>query len=381
MLRRRPSTPLLILLALLLFLGPLGGTGWYYSEKVYNGALAVTSSKPSFDLEVVSAQNDRVTLRPAPAEHPSADWERDGTWGLVWEQGYGQMGSIIEVIGQQVTRNFRLMQAEPSAGTRTRVDAGAWPENPQTAYGFSFTEVSTTSRLGSFPAWFLPGAKNTWMIFVHGKGSSRRESLRILPVFVQAGYPTLVVTYRNDDGTPPSPESSYRFGQTEWEDLEGAVRYAEAQGARSLVLVGYSMGGAIVTNFLYRSPLSQRVRGVILDAPALDFEGVINYAARRQSLPEVVTWLGKTVSAWRFNIDWERWNLLHRAAELRVPILLFHGAADDVVPIQTSDALAAARPDLVTYAQFEGARHTRSWNIDPGFYQQRVKDFLDKLGP
>lgn len=381
MLLRRPPAPWLILLAILLFLGPLGGVGWYYSEKVYDGALAVIKPKPSFDLEVVSAQNDRVTLRPAPAENPSADWARDGTWGLVWEQGYGQMGSIIDVMGQQVTRNFRRIQAEPSAGTRTRVDAGAWPENPQTAYGFSFSEVFPTSHLGSFPAWFLAGSKDTWMIFVHGKSSSRREALRILPIFVDAGYPTLVITYRNDDGAPPSPESSYRFGQTEWEDLEGAVRYAEAQGAKSVVLVGYSMGGAIVTNYLYRSPLSRRVRGVILDAPALDFEGVINYAAQQQSLPEIVTWLGKTVSAWRFNIDWERWNLLHRAAELRVPILLFHGTADDVVPIQTSQALAAARADLVTYAQFEGASHARSWNRDPGFYEQRVKDFLDTLGP
>ncbi len=379
MLRRRPPAPWLILLALLLFLGPLGGTGWYYSEKVYDGALAVNNSKPSFDLEVVSAQNDRVTLRPAPAEHPNSDWQRDGTWGLAWEQGYGQMGSIIDVIGQQVTRNFRRMQAEPSPGTRTRVDAGAWPENPQAAHGFSFKEVSTTARLGSFPAWFLAGSTDTWMIFVHGRRASRREALRILPVFVQAGYPTLVVTYRNDDGAPPSPELSYRFGQTEWEDLEGAVRYAEAQGARSVVLVGYSMGGAIVTNFLYHSPLADRVRGVILDAPALDFEGAIDYAAKQQHLPGLVTWAGKTVSAWRFNIDWERWNLLHRTAELRVPILLFHGTADNVVPIQTSQALAAARPYLVTYATFEGASHTRSWNVNPGFYEQRVKDFLDKL--
>ncbi|MCK4828870.1 alpha/beta hydrolase, partial [bacterium] len=65
-------------------------------------------------------------------------------------------------------------------------------------------------------------------------------------------------------------------GLTEWKDLEGAAKYAAERGAEKLILVGYSMGGAIVTNFLYRSPLAGKVLGAILDAPMLDLNATID---------------------------------------------------------------------------------------------------------
>ena len=47
------------------------------------------------------------------------------------------------------------------------------------------------------------------------------------------------------------------------------------------------------------------------------------------------------------------------------PILLIHGAIDPTVPVEQSRELAARRPDLVTYEEFPGARHTQAWNRDP----------------
>jgi hypothetical protein len=49
-----------------------------------------------------------------------------------------------------------------------------------------------------FPAWYVEGTKDTWMIFVHGHGTDRSEGLRILPTIVEQGLPSLVMTYRND---------------------------------------------------------------------------------------------------------------------------------------------------------------------------------------
>ena len=55
-----------------------------------------------------------------------------------------------------------------------------------------------------------------------------------------------------------SPDGFYRFGETEWEGLEGAAQYALDKGAEDLILVGYSMGGAIITNFLFESLLAEQ---------------------------------------------------------------------------------------------------------------------------
>ena len=132
-------------------------------------------------------------------------------------------------------------------------------------------------------------------------------------------------------------------------------------------------------NFLYQSPVAEQVRGVILDAPVLSFESVIDFGASQKGVPGPLTELGKASAGLRFDIDWENRNYLSRADELAVPILLFHGDADETVSIKTSDALANARPDIVTYVRVAGATHVRSWNMDPGGYEATVTSYLRDL--
>jgi pimeloyl-ACP methyl ester carboxylesterase len=267
-----------------------------------------------------------------------------------------------------------------------RVDSYAIAGDPQSAYSLPFEEVSYSSPLGDFPAWAVEGSSNTWAIFVHGRGEERREAMRMLRTVSAAGHPSLVITYRNDEGLPTNPDGFHRFGQTEWEDLEGAVAYALDEGADDLILVGHSMGGAIVMSFLYQSPLAEKVRGVILDSPMLEFGATVDHGASQRSLPVVglplpgvLTGVAKTVSNLRFDLDFEALDYLKRADELAVPILLFHGDADDTVPVETSDALAKARPDIVEYVRFAGANHVRLWNADPAAYEAAVEGFLRGL--
>ena len=82
------------------------------------------------------------------------------------------------------------------------------------------------------------------MLFVHGYNTPRREALRLLAPVVKAGFPAMVLAYRNDPGAPSSADGLRRWGATEWRDLEAATAYALDHGAERVVLVGYSMGGA-----------------------------------------------------------------------------------------------------------------------------------------
>ena len=212
-------------------------------------------------------------------------------------------------------------------------------------------------------------------------GAERTELLRTLPTFVEHEHPTLTITYRNDEGLPASPSGYYQFGADEWEDLEAAAKFALAAGAQELILVGYSMGGAITLSFLYNSALANRVKGVLLDSPALDFEWLVDDQATRQRpagvpLPKALTALAKFLAARRFAIDYRAMDYLKRVEALSVPVLLFHGSADPRVPISLSDRLAEARPDIVEYLVFDGALHVASWNQDPQRYEIAVRRFL-----
>lgn len=359
----------------------VAGGGWYYSNQLRDEALVPANDPPEPDLKVLSLEEGVVTLGVTPEASKDGYWTEDGVFGLEWEGGYGRVGAILEIDDRQVVREFSPLHGAPEVGDVARLDSFAFPGDPQQAHGIPFEEVTFTSALGNFPAWFVDGPRDTWVIFVHGRGADRREALRMLPIVTELGFPSLAITYRNDPEALPSSDGYYRFGQTEWEDLEAAADYAVRQGAEDLVLVGYSMGGAIVVNFLFESPLADRVVGAVLDAPMLDFGATVDLGARQQEVPGLLTAIGKRVAGSRFDIDWGELNYLKRADELAVPILLFHGDEDGSVPVETSDALASARPDIVTYVRVAGAGHVRAWNVDPAAYESAVGDFLMVVAP
>jgi len=357
----------------------LWGIGWYVSDVLKDGALIPDHTPPEYDLRVGTIREGRVTLHPTSTAKADGPWTREGTWGLERHTGYDHVGMIVEIDEDKVVREYMPISGSLKEGELARLDSWAFPGDPLQAFGIPFREVSYSSSGGDFPAWLMDGTEPMWVIFVHGKGAERGQALRMVPIMAEMGYPFMVITYRNDDGVPYDKDGFYRYGQTEYEDLENAVIYALNHGADRVVLVGYSMGGAIAAKFLYDSPLANKVSGVILDAPMMDFNATIDLGASQKGYPRFVSAIGKAISSYRFSVNWRALNYLKHADRLSSPILLFHGDADTTVPIRTSDALAKARPDLVTYVRVEGAYHVCAWNKAPDSYEAAVRDILMKV--
>jgi len=368
-----------VVVVILVVVGGVFGGAWYISDILETDALKIDTSEAAFDLRVAAVSDGRVTLAATSETNLDGDWKRDGVWGLAWETGYAQVGAVISATSDEVVREFLVLDGVPDAGTPAKIEGFAYPSDPLAAHSLVFEEVQYSSPIGELDAWLVDGTRPTWAIFVHGKSANRRESLRMLPVVVEEGFTSLVITYRNDDGMPPSEDGYYNYGTTEWEDLEGAAQYALSQGAEDLVLVGYSMGGAIVTNFLYESSIADRVRGVILDAPMIDFGKTVALGAREQNLPSFMVGLAKWLGGVRFGMDWDAMDYQTRIEQLKAPILLFHGDADTTVPVSSSDALAEARPDIVTYVRVSDTEHVRAWNTDREAYEGAVRGFLRGL--
>lgn len=375
----QPKVLLLALLAVVLVMGSgLFAGGWYLSNVLRDGAFVIEDyAGPLPDLRIIALGDGSITLGVTPETDADGLWTQNGIWGVEGDDTYGQISAIDNVNDQQVVREFVALTGSFAKGDLVRLSSWAFPENPQDAFGLPYEEVSFRAPLGDLPAWIVDGPRDdVWVIFAHGKGAKQGEALRMLPSVNALGLPSLLITYRNDEGVPPSADNYYRYGQTEWEDLHAAVEYALSQGAEDVVLVGYSMGGAIVANFLYQSSLADRVRGVILDAPMIDFNETVDLGAREGGYPLFVANIAKFFARFRFDVDWQALDYLSRADELDTPILLFHGDADKTVPVETSDALAIARPDLVEYERFPDARHVGAWNTDPERYEDAVQDFL-----
>ena len=280
---------------------------------------------------------------------------------------------------------LRAAPAPPGGVAPARLGRDVYDTVAQ-ATGVPSSDVTIPCAGGGCPAWFLPGPGRTWAILVHGKGATRTEPLRALRGVHAAGLPALVISYRNDPGAPADPSGYYRYGASEWPDLDNAVLYAQQHGAQRVVLVGFSMGGGIVASFLEHSPRRNLVTALVLDAPMLSFRRTVAFGAAQRSLPVVglaiprpLTWTAQTLAGWRFGIDWAAIDYLD-GRWLSVPTLLFHGTADQTVPVTTSDALRRTHPALVRQVRVQGAAHVASWNTDPTRYDAAVRTFLGQAG-
>jgi pimeloyl-ACP methyl ester carboxylesterase len=369
--RRRARIAVLtaVVATVLLVAGGVGlAVSWHFSDSVlvpnHDGWQAV-------DVEGVGPH--RVVLKG------TEETRRPGIYGLLWRGGHAIVGKVLRDDGQKVTRRISDVDGYLVPGKQSWFDTDVYPGDPRQALGLPFRTVSVPGELGPMPAWVIPGrghADGDWAILVHGLNGDLQEGLRPAPVLRRAGITSMLISYREDPGAPQSPDGLHHLGMTEWRDLEAAARFALAHGARHLLLYGYSMGGAIIAQFMERSPLAPRVSSLILDAPVLDWRRVLEFNASETGFPALAANPLEWTIAARVDVDWNRLDALRHTADFQLPILLFQGTDDELVPLSQSEAFARRLPRWVTLYRVPEAGHTQSWNVDPPLYERRLRAFL-----
>jgi pimeloyl-ACP methyl ester carboxylesterase len=126
----------------------------------------------------------------------------------------------------------------------------------------------------------------------------------------------------------------------------------------------------------------------VLDSPVVDWLETLQYQAELMRLPAPLTraaletlaapWGGR-VTGLAAPLDLAVMDFVARADALTVPVLLMHSDDDGFVPPDAARALAAARPDIVTYVPFQTARHTKIWNYDEERWRRTIADWLRQL--
>jgi alpha-beta hydrolase superfamily lysophospholipase len=332
------------------------------------------------DLDVAA---QTITLGSTP------DTRLPGRYGLFTSgtQSYVKLGTVLAQDASTVKRKL-LTEVPSDAHLAAEAGFSGWDYDDPDQLHLPYTDALVGTSAGICPAWLFPGDSDTWVIQVHGRGTTRAECLRAVPVFHALGMPVLVASYRNDGEGARTRGGRYALGTTEWRDIDAAIGFAVRAGARRVVLMGWSMGGAIVLQTALNAARRDVIAGIVLESPVVDWRSVLQFQARQMHLPDVVTSLalGTLESEWTSPlartapISFDRLDVVARAGELQHPILLMHSDDDGFVPADASHALAAARPDLVDMEVFTGARHTKLWNYDQNRWSEAIADWLERTG-
>ncbi|MDI5963102.1 hypothetical protein POF50_028335 [Streptomyces sp. SL13] len=332
-------------------------------------------------LTVHDVRPDRVTLTRSLATVRRGVYGLQGTSnGASGEPAHAAVGAVLDTTPTTVTRELLLPQRGwLKPGSRVRITPQVHAGNPHETHGLRYAEDPVESELGHLPAWFVPGDRATWVIAVHGLGATREQPLAVLPLLHRLGFPVLSVSYRNDPGAPKSPDRVSHLGDTEWRDVDAALRHAVHYGARRVVIHGWSTGAAMALRTADLSPLRDRIAGLVLDSPVLEWQAVVRSLAREHGVPGVFLPLATRAVAGRTGLYGGPLTGSADPDRLTVPTFVAHGPGDSVAPWRTSRAFAARRPDLVTLFRVDGAEHQGMWNVDPDAYEESLRRFLTPL--
>ncbi|WP_344530107.1 alpha/beta hydrolase [Streptomyces albiaxialis] len=308
-----------------------------------------------------------------------------GVYGLTGRGTHAVVGPVLDdptdkgAPSTVVRRLDRVAQGQLSTGATVRLTPVVHVGDPGTALGMEFTEVEIPGELGALPAWFVPGDRAHWVIAVHGLGATREHPMTVLPFLRQQRLPVLDIAYRGDPGAPRPLDGLGHLGDSEWRDLDAAIRYALRYGAERVILYGWSSGATMALHAAANSALRDRISGLVLDSPVLDWKRTLRALAAAQGTPRALLPLVVRAVQGRTGLSEGRLAAVAHPASLALPTLLLHGPDDTIAPWAASQALAESRPDLVTLHTVEHAPHAAMWNADPEGYEEALRRFLTPL--
>lgn len=309
-----------------------------------------------------------------------------GTYGLAGRGSHAVTGPVLETdtaadaTADTVVRELeRVDHGELNPGDKVRLTPQVYTGNPRDALGLRCADVEIPGELGALPAWFVPGERGTWVITVHGLGATREHPMVVMPCLARLRLPVLGLAYRGDPGAPAPPDGVGHFGDVEWRDLDAAIRYAVRHGAERIVLHGWSTGASMALHAAANSALRDRISGLVLDSPVLDWQKALRGLVAARRTPRMLLPLAVRAAEGRTGLHAERLAEVADPSRLTVPTLLIHGPDDTIAPWSGSQEYAAARPDLVTLHRVDQAPHAAMWNASPATYEETLRRYLTPL--
>ena len=238
---------------------------------------------------------------------------------------------------------------------------------------FSVTSFDGLTLHGRFYE-YAPGAPMELMFHGYRGGAERDLSGGVQRCF-RVGRSALVVDQRC---CGRSGGHVITFGIREHRDCLTWVDFALRRFGPDvkIILTGISMGASTVLTAGGRD-LPPNVIGILADCGFSTPRDIIREVIRQMGLPAGLSYPFVKLGARLYgHFDLEETSALEMAARCKVPVIFFHGEADDFVPCAMSRQLyeaCASRKRLVTVP---GAAHGLSYPMAPELYLQELRDFF-----
>ena len=244
-------------------------------------------------------------------------------------------------------------------------------------------EQELTARL-----YLAPSQTDRYILFLHAYNYPWVGVLKYLPMLRDLGFNILVP---DQQAQGESQGDFITFGALESDDslewLGEIRRYAQLSGFERarIGVMGESMGAvtALLTMAKANSPsvkMEDKPLFCVADCPFSNFDSLMELRAEKHGGKNALRLLPlvKSIIKSRSGADMDEVNTVKAAAAIRVPVLLFHGTDDPLVPASMSQEIAAANPNI-KLCLIEGAKHINCYATDPKEYRRQFVELLKQV--
>jgi len=246
------------------------------------------------------------------------------------------------------------------------------PEKVQKHLDIKIEDVYFQSRDGTkLHGWFLPnqvGKTKATILFLHGNAENISTHIKLTWWLPRSGYNVFMPDYRGYGKSLGSPDLEGIH-----EDIQAAIEVLlnrKDVNKNRLIMYGQSLGGALATTSLADSIYRDYFKALIVEGSFTGYR-----AAAREALGSFwLTWLFQWPLSFTVTDDFKPVEALPRVSP--IPVLLVHGAADNVIAPHHSKALFAAAREPKQHWLIEGSGHAV---FDNATKRQRLLDYLKQV--
>jgi abhydrolase domain-containing protein 17 len=207
-------------------------------------------------------------------------------------------------------------------------------------------QVSNTEKIS---ARYLPNPQAKYTIlYSHGNASDLGDMRPTLDRLHQWGFSVFAYDYRGygtSDGSP-SENNAYQDADTAYSYLTKELKIPPQQ----IIIYGQSLGGGAATELAAKHP----VAGLILESTFT--------SAFRVVVPIPI-------------LPFDKFTNRDKLSRVRCPVLVLHGEADEVIPLQHGQRLYASAPEPKQSLWIPGAGHNDFMEVAGDRQQQALLEF------
>lgn len=201
--------------------------------------------------------------------------------------------------------------------------------------GVEEIELKTPDGNSVLAWWSPPQPGRPTILYFHGNGGSLADRANRIARFQQAGLGVFMMTYRGYGGSTGRPTERDNVA-----DARRAYEHLLEMGLRprEIVLFGESLGTGVAVQLA----AAREVAGLILDSP---YTSMVDLA--RLHYPLLPAGL----------VMKDRYETTRHIGGVSAPLLIIHGAADQIVPVEMARQVFATARAPKEFVEFPGAGH------------------------